>query len=242
VVHLPLADGVVLLEQHTHGLVALSKPDGIMSHPNESQGHPRALLTCAYDLQQECFYWSGGEFYLLHRLDSPTSGVILGSLDAALAREVKLAFQTNQIQKTYRALVFGVPRETNAIWTDRLEKRGSGSLRVRGQPNAETQMRVLQTLEIDGGVVCELELKPKTGRTHQLRVQAAARGLPMVGDGTYGDFAWNRQFAKIHKHKRLFLHALEVAVRLESKKLEFSAFAPLPEAFNQISSRAKTQG
>jgi 23S rRNA-/tRNA-specific pseudouridylate synthase len=240
--NLPLGNGVQMLEQHPSGLVAFSKPDGIMSHPNQSHGHPKALLTCAYDFDQERYHWTGGELFLLHRLDSPTSGVILGSLDAALAREVKRAFQTNQIQKTYRALVFGVPRESSATWTDRLEKRGAGSLRVRGQPNAETQMRLLRVLEIEGGVVSELELKPKTGKMHQLRVQCAARGLPMVGDGTYGEFAWNREFARLHKHKRLFLHALEVVVRLEYKSLEFMAVAPLPEAFSQISSRAENLG
>jgi tRNA pseudouridine65 synthase len=115
-------------------------------------------------------------------------------------------------------------------------------VRVRGQPNAETQMRWLHTINIDGGVVSELELKPKTGKTHQLRLQCAGRGLPMVGDGTYGDFVWNREFAKLHKHKRLFLHALEVQVRLEYKNLEFRAIAPLPEAFSQILSRVKTRG
>jgi 23S rRNA-/tRNA-specific pseudouridylate synthase len=238
---LPIANGVQILEQHPLGLVALYKPEGIMSHPNEARGHPKALLTCAYDLEHERFYWGGGEFYLLHRLDSPTSGVILGSFDGTLAHEVKRAFQTSQVQKTYRALVFGAPQERNSIWLDRLEKRGTGSVRVRGTANAETQMRLLRTLEIAGGVVSELELKPKTGKTHQLRVQSAARGLPIVGDGTYGDFAWNREFAKLHKHKRLFLHALEVHVQLEYKNLEFRATAPLPTAFSQILSQAESQ-
>jgi tRNA pseudouridine65 synthase len=241
-VNLPIAGGVTILEQHPLGLVALCKPEGIMSHPNEARGHPKALLTCAYDFEAERYFWADGEFFLLHRLDSPTSGVILGSLDSALAREVKRAFQSNQIQKTYRALVFGVPRDQSCTWLDRLEKRGSGSVRVRGQPNAETQMRLVRILEIAGGVVSELELLPKTGKTHQLRVQAAARGLPMVGDGTYGDFAWNREFAKLHKHKRLFLHALEVHLCLGYKNLELQAIAPLPEAFNQILSQAESQG
>lgn len=179
-------------------------------------------------------------FFLLHRLDSPTSGVILGSFDAALAREVKRAFQTNQIQKTYRALVFGTPRERKSTWLDRLEKRGAGSVRVRGQPNAETEMQLLQILEVDGGVLSDLELRPKTGKTHQLRVQCAAWGLPIIGDGTYGDFRWNREFVRLYKHKRLFLHAAEVELQLEN--MQFRAVAPLPEAFSQILAQAKSQG
>jgi tRNA pseudouridine65 synthase len=226
-VNLPLAKGVQMLKQHPAGIVALYKPEGIMSHPNEAGGHPKALLTCAYDLEFERFFWQGGEFFLLHRLDSPTSGVILGSLEHGVAHAVKRAFLDNLVQKTYRALVFGAPSTSHATWTDRLEKRGTGSVRVPGQANAETTMRLVQTLELDGGIVSDLQLQPKTGKTHQLRVQAAARGLPMVGDATYGEFRWNREFARLYKHKRLFLHALEVRVALEN--LEFEASAPLPQ-------------
>jgi tRNA pseudouridine65 synthase len=229
----PLAQGVTILEKHETGLIALHKPDGIMSHPNDARGNPKALLTCAYDLASERYHWHGGELFLLHRLDSPTSGVILGCTDFALARAVKKAFEDNAVQKTYRALVFGSPSTKKEIWQDRLEKNGMGSVLVRGKPNALTEMKQISTTRLEDGIFSELELKPKTGKTHQLRVQAAARGLPMIGDATYGDFLWNRAFARLTGHKRLFLHALEVIVKLEWKGqlLEFYATSPLPSAY-----------
>ena len=230
--NLPLAQGVTMLEQHESGLIALHKPDGIMSHPNETEGHPKALLTCAYE--HERYHWHGGELFLLHRLDSPTSGVILACTDGALARVLKNAFKDNLIQKTYRALVFDTPETKNATWTDRLEKRGAGSVLARGSSNAVTQMKLVQTRRLEQGTVSELELKPKTGKTHQLRVQCAARRIPIIGDATYGQFAWNRAFARLTGEKRLFLHALEVEVRLEYKGslLELRATSALPPEFN----------
>ncbi len=231
--NLPLGQSVSVLQTHETGLIALHKPDGIMSHPNDTRANPKALLTCAYDLEHERYYWHGGEFFLLHRLDSPTSGVILGCTDFALARAVKAAFVNNQIQKTYRALVFGSPPSKKETWQDRLEKSGANSIHVRGQANAVTEMRLLQTTRLEDGIFSQLELKPKTGKTHQLRVQCATRGIPIIGDATYGEFAWNRAFARLTKQKRLFLHALEVFVNLEWKgqRLEFYASSPLPAEF-----------
>ncbi len=228
---LPLGQGVTILKTHETGLMALHKPDGIMSHPNETRGHPKALLTCAYE--HERYYWQGGELFLLHRLDSPTSGVILGCTDFALAQAIKKAFEDNTVQKTYRALVFGSPTAKKEIWQDRLEKDGTGSIRVRGQLNALTEMKLVSTTRLEDGIFSDLELKPKTGKTHQLRVQAATRGIPMIGDATYGNFIWNRAFTRLTRQKRLFLHALEIFVKLEWKGslLEFYATSPLPKEF-----------
>ena len=234
--NLPLGQNVTLLNSLETGLIALHKPDGIMSHPNETRANPKALLTCNYDLEHERYYWHGGELFLLHRLDSPTSGVILGCTDFALARAIKKAFEDNAVQKTYRALVFGSPVSKKETWQDRLEKNGTGSVIARGKPNALTETKLVNTTRLEDGIFSELELKPKTGKTHQLRVQAAARGLPMIGDATYGNFAWNRAFTKVTKQKRLFLHALEVYVKLEWKGnlLEFYATSPLPQEFSNF--------
>jgi 23S rRNA-/tRNA-specific pseudouridylate synthase len=93
-----------------------------------------------------------------------------------------------------------------------------------------TAITKFSTVETKGGEGVELtllKLEPVTGRTHQLRVQCAWHRHPIVGDGTYGDFAFNRAFAKSTGEKRLFLHA--AAVRLPG--LDFAAESPLPEEF-----------
>ena len=80
----------------------------------------------------------------------------------------------------------------------------------------------------------ELEkLEPHTGRSHQLRVQCAKRGLPIVGDRTYGNFAANREFVKGGGARRMFLHSLEIGFdyAFRGRECAFSACAPLPPEF-----------
>ena len=85
-----------------------------------------------------------------------------------------------------------------------------------------------------GGVkVTLIRLEPRTGRSHQLRVQCAKRHLPIVGDQTYGDFGANRVFAKAAGTKRMFLHSMETSFAYEWKgrTWEFAAQAELPREF-----------
>jgi 23S rRNA-/tRNA-specific pseudouridylate synthase len=150
--------------------------------------------------KQELFVW------LLHRLDAGPSGVILVADQETTAEEVKQAFAEHRVKKTYVALVFGWPKESEAVWRDRIEVTKEGG-RARGKAGAgiwaEARMRVREKLQGKSGPMALLELQPKTGRTHQLRIQCANRGLPIVGDRTYGDFQKNRAL----KTDVLFLHA-----------------------------------
>lgn len=239
--NLPLGRGVALLHRDENGLAAFDKPAGILSHPNEPGDQPRSLLNARYELDGEFFEWtSGGEgtqrLWLLNRLDSATSGVILAAADRELAAEVRAQFKRKQVRKVYNALVFGVPRQPLELWRDRLaiEKRG-GMIRTAGGAGnvpAECRMSVVRTA-LRGTRVSLLKLEPKTGRSHQLRVQCAKRQLPIVGDQTYGDFAANREFAKAAGTKRMFLHSLETTFEYEwrGRRFPFAAHAPLPAEF-----------
>jgi 23S rRNA-/tRNA-specific pseudouridylate synthase len=80
-----------------------------------------------------------------------------------------------------------------------------------------------------------VRLEPRTGRSHQLRVQCARRGRPIIGDQTYGDFRANREFARRTGLTRLFLHSLETALAYDygGCSHSFGARAPLPREFEQ---------
>lgn len=241
--NLPLVAGVEPLGHDANGLGALAKPAGVLSHPNgRGEDRGRALLEADYDLAAECFVWkdpAGGDLrrlWLLNRLDSATSGVILVAADGALAADVKAQFQRQAVAKTYVALVFGVPRAPRDLWRDRLavERRG-GVVRSSAQGGhipAESECRLLRAAA-GAQPRALLELRPHTGRTHQLRVQCAKRQLPIVGDQTYGDFRRNREFAKVARTKRLFLHSLETQVRYRwrGREWRFAARAELPPEF-----------
>jgi len=280
---LPLGRGVELVGHDANGVAALCKPAGLLSHPNVAGDEARALLRAPYDLKEECYELGEGcecaltdtgqraraqkksprLLFLLNRLDSATSGLLLVCANRELALKIRQRFRERAVHKVYAALVFGKPGQAPGgaaplIWRDRLsiEKRG-GQIRtkaatgagarlatsarafggaLRGGVSAEARVKVLSK----GGDVSLLQLEPLTGRSHQLRVQCARRGLPIVGDATYGDFAANRAFAKAHHgtRGRLFLHSLETRFDYDwhGRKTHFAAHAPLPEAFTRLAS------
>ncbi len=238
---LPYGPEVELIAHDANGLGALAKPAGILSHPNSSEDRRRSLLIASYQSETECFEWRDEaehvqRLYLLNRLDSATSGVILVAASENLAKEIRSLFLRRNVQKIYEAVVFGNPGAPRQVWRDRLavEKRG-GRVRAQaaaGNIPAEAHVRV-QHVRVGTQTVSLIALEPKTGRSHQLRVQCAKRHLPIVGDATYGDFSANRAFAQRTELKRLFLHSLETRFEYDwaGKKFSFSARAPLPKDF-----------
>lgn len=240
--NLPLGREVRLIVHDKNGVVAFAKPAGVLSHPNTPRDEARALLTCPYEQERECFVWRNTgagagvrRLWLLNRLDSATSGVILAASDENLARTIKGHFAHRHVNKIYQALVFGSPRLPKEVWRDRLavDKRG-GMIRsgAAGNIPAEAVFSVVRQ-STGPSPLALVQLDPKTGRSHQLRVQCARRGLPMVGDQTYGDFRRNREFARHTGFKRLFLHSLKTCLTYElaGRSFTFVASAPLPDEF-----------
>ena len=241
---LPFGRDVKVITRDASGLAALVKPAGVLSHPNTREDEPRALLTVRYVVEGEFYEWTAADgatrrLWLLNRLDSATSGVILAATNGELATAIRAQFKRKQVRKVYYALVFGAPRQAMELWRDLLsvEKRG-GQIRTgakAGHIPAESRMSVVRAGNKEPRVSL-VRLEPRTGRSHQLRVQCAKRQLPIVGDQTYGDFSANRAFAKIAGTKRLFLHSLETSFDYEWKgqRAAFAAKAPLPVEFEKF--------
>ena len=240
---LPLGHDVTVLTHDPNGLAALVKPAGTLSHPNVAGDEPKSLLNTRYQPEGEYYEWdaAGGpvRLWLLNRLDSSTSGVILVSADEALAAAVRLHFRHKRVHKVYNAVVFGQPPAPIQVWRDLLavQKRG-GQIRTSGAGHipAESRMTVLRCGIGAGKSRTLVKLEPLTGRSHQLRVQSAKRHLPIIGDQTYGDFARNREFAKATGHKRLFLHSLETQFDYEfaGRTWHFAAKSALPAEFLEV--------
>jgi tRNA pseudouridine32 synthase/23S rRNA pseudouridine746 synthase len=157
---------------------------------------------------------------LAHRLDRDTSGcLVLGRHRKALEKLMKL-FKQGRIAKTYWAVVRGGPAEPEGLIDlplGRLDATRGWWMKVdeAGQP-ARTRWRVLGR----NGDLCWLELKPLTGRTHQLRVHCAARDFPIVGDPIYGGAELGQ---------KLHLHARKISIPLSAGKPPVEAEALLPE-------------
>jgi tRNA pseudouridine65 synthase len=240
----PFGDGVKRVETDANGLAALDKPEGVLSHPNGPRDEARALVRAKYDEHGEFFEWTGAaglarRLWLINRLDSATSGLILVATTGELASEVRAQFKRRQVSKTYQALVFGRPRQKAETWTDLLEVRKlGGKIRTQaGSGRLPAQSRMTLVRAGDGNPrISLIRLEPQTGRSHQLRVQCAKRGMPIVGDQTYGNFGANRLFAKSGGSKRMFLHSIETSFEytFAGRENAFSAMAPLPPEFARL--------
>lgn len=149
---------------------------------------------------------------LVHRLDRDTGGVLLVARHASAAAALARSFRRREVRKTYWALVAGVPRPRSGVVDRPVAKTpgrgGRERMAVRdgtGKP-AVTGYRVVETA---GRRVAWLELDPRTGRTHQLRVHCAAMGTPILGDRKYGSAGvpGPARDGTLHLHAR----AIEVA-------------------------------
>lgn len=240
---LPLTRGVRLLTSNEDGLVALEKPIGVLAHPNSAKDKERALLDAAYDYDEECFSWQNeaGEekrAWLINRLDSPTSGVILIGLNLEIATTIKQLFATHKVAKTYYALVKRAPSLPTGVWNDSLKKdvlRGKRLVRNGQVVPAKARYQVVKS-PVGGFPVSLLKLMPLTGRTHQLRVQCKKHGHPIVGDRTYGSFSFNREVSHETGEKRMMLHSGETSVHyaFKGKMKDFKAVSELPDAFQAV--------
>ncbi len=214
-----------VLYEDNHCL-AVNKPAGVPSQADES-GSVTLVDLAGQDLKAR--YRKPGNVYvgLIHRLDRPTSGVVLLARTSKAAARLSAQFRAGAIEKVYWAIVEGVPREDEGVWTDRLEKdRRANVSRVRadaqeGGKEAEVAFRVLERRP-DGAL---LELRPLTGRSHQLRVQLASRGLPILGDARYGA---RSRITALDGGRRIALHARSLRFTHPTRGEVIDVEAPVP--------------
>ncbi|WP_417517613.1 pseudouridine synthase [Minwuia sp.] len=162
---------------------------------------------------------------LVHRLDKDTSGVLVLGRTRQAAQWLTRAFRERNTEKTYWALVAGVPRPHQGTINLRLSKE-EGLFGDRIEPVDEGGQRAVSHYSVisnAGQRAAWLAMRPVTGRTHQLRVHAAAIGCPIIGDMKYGD-------EKAHEggfEKGLFLHARRIVLRRpDGRSLDVTADPP----------------
>jgi 23S rRNA pseudouridine1911/1915/1917 synthase len=221
-----------VLYEDNHCL-AINKPAGVPSQTDESADETVVDLASRYLKRR--FGKPGNVFLgLVHRLDRPTSGVVLLARTSKAAGRLSAQFRAGAIEKVYWAIVEGVPKEDEGIWTDRLEKdcRVNQSRVMAGWEEGGKEARVaFRVLErrVDAAL---LELRPTTGRSHQLRVQLASRGLPIQGDVRYG--ARSRMAAR-DGGGRIALHARSLRFTHPTRGEVIDVEAPVPADWPALS-------
>ena len=189
----------------------------------------RAWVSWARDYLRARYQKPGNVYVgLVHRLDRPTSGAMVLARTSKAASRLSDQFRSGTISKMYWAIVEGQPGLSEGHWDDSLEK-----------DHRRNRVRLLEESGVDGqfaqvhyrvvgeaqGAFASLRLRPATGRSHQLRVQLAGRGLPILGDRKYG--AVNLLKAE-DGQRRIALHAREFNFTHPTREEVISIVAPVP--------------
>lgn len=207
-------------------LLVINKPSGLAVHGGS--GINLGMIEALRQMRPDARFLE-----LVHRLDRDTSGAVMVAKKRSTLKALHEDLRQGRISKIYQALVMGK-------WSKRQQKidaplkknelqSGERVVRVDAEGKASiTEFRLIETYQ-----QCSLvEAKPITGRTHQIRVHAQFAGHPIIGDPKYGDEQLNRAM-KSQGVKRLFLHAVELRLRLPGNNDRLIIKAPLEASLQQ---------
>src|SRR6516165_9220821 len=192
-------EGMILYRDNA--VIALNKPAGLAVQGGSGIAvHVDGMLDA---LREE----DGERPKLVHRLDRDTSGILLLARSAKVAARLSTQFRSRNVEKIYWALVSGVPDVLEGRIDLRLKRVEFGNV-SRSEPakrkdeDAQSAVTEYRVLDYAGRKFALLELRPQTGRMHQLRAHCLALGTPILGDAAYGA-AFAEGFAdQLHLHAR----------------------------------------
>lgn len=209
----PPMEPLSIIHEDEHILV-VDKPSGLLSVPGKAPGTEDCLISRAVA------HHAGAE--IAHRLDWDTSGLMVLALNKQARRQLGIHFEKRLVEKRYIARVWGKPDLEQG--TIRLPLRCDWPNRPRQIVDHDQGREAITHWQVKqhNDVGCELLLKPKTGRSHQLRVHCLSMGHPILGDRLYA----HEQAYKAYN--RMCLHAsfLAFAHPISGQHLEFESACP----------------
>lgn len=222
-------------------VLAVNKPAGLLTL-GAKPGVPTLERIVKQYLKQK--YDKPGNVYLgiPHRLDRPVSGVVVFARNSKSAARLAEQFRERQVRKIYWALVERAPDQAEGELVDWLRKTPDEShveVVSADAPGAREARLRYRTLPIDDAAQQKsrtlLEIEPTTGRTHQIRVQLAARGWPIVGDVQYGASTSLLEIRVADpRDEPIALHARSLTILHPVRYDSLTITAPLPEFWGQF--------
>lgn len=199
--------------------VVINKPVGVLTH---SKGAYNPEATVATWLRSRLTDLEGSRAGIVHRLDRATSGVMICAKTPAALSWLQKQFAQRKTHKVYAAVVAGEMKPDAAIIDMPIERNPKAPATFRVGPQGKHALTAYKTIHTNSRHSL-LELRPETGRTHQLRVHLAHQGHPIVGDVLYDG----------EQAERLYLHAesLEITIPKNHERKVFSV--PVPTEFMQ---------
>ena len=198
-------DDAVIVVHKPAGMLTHSK--GVMNDEFTVADFFRRYTSCGLDTNRPG---------IVHRLDRDTSGIIIGARTEEAAQHLKKQFADRTVKKTYLAVVEGVPKIAEAVIDLPIGRNPTAPSTFRVDAKGKSALTTYRVLEATDTRAL-VELKPKTGRTHQLRVHMQYIGTPIRGDRVYG----------VKPADRLYLHAETLELTIPgSERRTFAAAAP----------------
>jgi len=192
-------DDMVLAEGR--GWIAINKPSGLAVQGGTS------IATHVDGMLQTLASHTNGRLRLVHRIDKDTSGVLLLAKTLESARALTEAFHRHKIEKTYLAIVMGMPAESGKIRAPLKKLAGKFGEKMVVDDDGQDATTLYRRIDHAGRKLSLMALRPVSGRTHQLRVHMQHINTPICGDGKYGgDAAHPGDMVA----RRLHLHAWQV--------------------------------
>lgn len=229
-VPIAVADAAPLKILHIDAdLVAIDKPAGLLVHRTALDAHEQRF---ALQMLRDQI---GAQVWPVHRLDKGSSGVLLFALNADIARELCMAFESNRLHKRYLALVRGWPSVEAGVIEHALARDPERASAGQTLLAARTDWKLLNRYEwpiatdprFNSSRYALLEAQPHSGRRHQIRRHLKHIAHPIVGDATHGKGVHNRAVAQYLGLQRLWLHALELRIEHPVTAQALSLTAPL---------------
>tara|TARA_B110000483_G_scaffold33242_1_gene40429 strand:- start:810 stop:1496 length:687 start_codon:yes stop_codon:yes gene_type:complete len=203
-------------------LIVINKPNGILVHKTE-------ISTDRVFVLQELRNQINQLVFPVHRLDRPTSGVLLFALSPEAARILQTQFKEHQVHKTYHAIVRGWLQDEGTLDYDLDEKECITNFKLLEKFSFQIPQRGFTESRYS-----LVEAKPKTGRFHQIRRHLSHLRHPIVGDTTHGDGFQNKLFRNNLDEDCLFLHASSLTFRPPKQEESITLNAPWPKSFTSI--------
>lgn len=221
-------------------LAVIEKPAGVVVHPGSGTRSGTIVHGLLFHFRNLSSVAGEQRPGIVHRLDKKTSGLLIVAKNNVAHAVLSKAFHDRKVEKTYIALVHGKPRRTSGsielpIGRHPRVRTRMAALTKTGR-SAHTEYRILEEFRR----FCLLEVKIKTGRTHQIRVHLSSIGHPVVGDEIYGGNKYTEFAKKYGQLNRYFLHSTQLRFihPTTGKQLEFHS--PLPMELQKLLERIKS--
>lgn len=223
-------------------ILVVSKPAGLLTHPEKSSDKDTLIDQVLYYLYQKGQYLPEADSSftpaLCNRLDRNTSGIVIAGKTLKGVQAVNEAIRSHKLDKYYLTLVAGEIREAGEItaYLTKDEERNQVRISKREGSGKKTVTKYRPLAHAKGYTLLEIHLI--TGKTHQIRVHMQSMGHPVVGDRKYGSEHSNQKFREEYALSNQFLHAIRVEWKEKDGPLGYlygkEMTAPLPKVLQDI--------